>query len=272
MSDHIVPEETSNFGDFWEAINEIVQNNNNYMTPSPLDSDIAEEEEDKFTFNNIQEEPLNIYQDNFYNNMENKINSQNFIDSVFRNENVEAFNINLVQNPVSQLDQNRSTDVSYLKALLQHNVFMEPSTPASEMPEEDEEDAEAEKFIIDSDLDLQMEKNDHTDLITDDELVQLSVRDLNRRLKNLTKEEKTKLKQRRRLLKNRGYAQTCRSRRIGNQKTLLEENQMLKELLQQTTIDKNLYKTKYENLKAVIKKAKLERDRKRESQTLEHVY
>lgn len=59
--------------------------------------------------------------------------------------------------------------------------------------------------------------------ITDDELVSISVRDLNRTLKlrGLTRDEIVKMKQRRRTLKNRGYAASCRIKRI-EQKDELE--------------------------------------------------
>ena len=57
--------------------------------------------------------------------------------------------------------------------------------------------------------------------ISDDELVALTVKELNKMLKGLPKDEMIKLKQRRRTLKNRGYAANCREKRL-TQKEILE--------------------------------------------------
>ncbi|XP_063597453.1 transcription factor MafK-like isoform X1 [Penaeus indicus] len=71
--------------------------------------------------------------------------------------------------------------------------------------------------------------------ISDDELVSISVRDLNRQLKlrGLSREDIIKMKQRRRTLKNRGYAASCRIKRI-EQKDELESERTT----EQVDIDK----------------------------------
>jgi len=290
--------EPSNLNDFWDAISEIVQNNNDYMTPSP-DSEKQDDfiEETKFTYDFFPNQLAEEYQANyFYMYPPEKLETQSYMDQIFNvpqqvleptNELLQInhtqleseaneinFPMEIKTEPFASSEASNETSllsdseqVSLIKALLQRSLPIHddnsPATPSStsEFQDEDEENEDDERDI-NNELNLEDLVNNAA-CVTDDELIQLSVRDLNRRLKNLPRDERNKLKQRRRLLKNRGYAQTCRSRRINSQKTLIQENQQLKELLHQTNAERNLYKTKYENLKALIKKAKLERERKK---------
>lgn len=67
--------------------------------------------------------------------------------------------------------------------------------------------------------------------ISDDELISSSVRELNRRLQGLNKSEVSKLKARRRTLKNRGYAHNCRNRRLMVKEELQIENDKLRTIV-----------------------------------------
>ena len=56
--------------------------------------------------------------------------------------------------------------------------------------------------------------------VSEEELTSLSIVNLNQRLSGLSKEEVNKLKARRRTLKNRGYAQNCRTTKDEEEKRL----------------------------------------------------
>lgn len=73
--------------------------------------------------------------------------------------------------------------------------------------------------------------------ISDEELLSLSTRDLNRRIRLLSADEQRKIKSRRRTLKNRGYAQTCRTRRVGQRSELEADNERLSSELEQLRSD-----------------------------------
>ncbi|TKR93572.1 hypothetical protein L596_007999 [Steinernema carpocapsae] len=69
----------------------------------------------------------------------------------------------------------------------------------------------------------------HVPHVSDEELTNLTVRQLNQRLQGQKREVVLQLKQKRRTLKNRGYAYNCRVRRIQTQSNLEHENARLAE-------------------------------------------
>jgi uncharacterized small protein (DUF1192 family) len=77
------------------------------------------------------------------------------------------------------------------------------------------------------------------DIINDGLLLTLSVRELNKRLHGYPKEDIARLKQKRRTLKNRGYAQNCRSKRLQQRQDLELTNRSLQSELHRLKVELN---------------------------------
>ncbi|XP_068722111.1 transcription factor MafB-like [Montipora capricornis] len=127
-----------------------------------------------------------------------------------------------------------------------------------EQDEDEEEEEEEEEAISDSGIPLAIEH------FSDEDIKNLRVRELNKLLRGLSQDEATKIRRKRRNLKNRDYAWTCRQRRLQIKEDLFNENNSLKkqltdltEILQRAITEKNAYKRKFFKIQSACEQAGL---------------
>ena len=97
--------------------------------------------------------------------------------------------------------------------------------------------------------------------IAEDHLLKFSVRDLNKILHGMPKHKQKMLKQKRRTLKNRGYAQNCRSKRMVARQDLEVTNSTLHQNMQNLMNELTNTKKQCEILKELLHKEQQEKKR-----------
>ena len=121
-------------------------------------------------------------------------------------------------------------------------------------------DEEKDEDFEDEDAPVAEAQNSITQ-ISDEEIKNLGVRELNKLLRDMQPEEAAIIRRRRRNLKNRDYALICRQRRLQLHEDLINENKLLKrqleddrEKLRKVVLERNTYKRKLLQLQSVCRK------------------
>ena len=101
--------------------------------------------------------------------------------------------------------------------------------------------------------------------ITDEEVANLPVQELNKLLRNVPWDDAARIRKRRRNLKNRGYSLSCRLRKQREQEDLINENTSLRKKLEdgkwkllKVWKEKEVFKTKYLQLQKYFTEHKQE--------------
>lgn len=116
------------------------------------------------------------------------------------------------------------------------------------------------------------------DILDDEQLISLSVRELNKRLHGFPREEVVRLKQKRRTLKNRGYAQNCRTKRLAQRHELESRNRILqaevsrlRQELERTCQERDFYKQQLGAAQSRVRAAQLQQQQHQQQSSLSNV-
>ncbi|XP_062918502.1 transcription factor MafK-like isoform X1 [Mobula hypostoma] len=99
-------------------------------------------------------------------------------------------------------------------------------------------------------LKIKRESGENTPVLLDQDLVSMSVRELNHHLRGLSKDEILNLKQRRRTLKNRGYAASCRVKRVTQKEELERQKAELEQEVEKLAAENADMKTELDALRS----------------------
>ncbi|XP_028675091.1 transcription factor MafG isoform X3 [Erpetoichthys calabaricus] len=99
-------------------------------------------------------------------------------------------------------------------------------------------------------LKVKREPGENGTSLTDEQLVTMSVRELNQHLRGLSKEEILQLKQRRRTLKNRGYAASCRVKRVTQKEELEKQKAELQQEVEKLALENASMKVELDALRS----------------------
>lgn len=136
-----------------------------------------------------------------------------------------------------------------------NNGRLEPQLPSVvDRESEEEEEEDDEDFDIKPKRSRDEVPDDEDEMlrrsgVSVEELTTLTIVQLNKRLSGLSKEEVNKLKARRRTLKNRGYAQNCRTTKDEEEKRLKDEGDQLEREIAELTQTNEEKQKKIENFK-----------------------
>lgn len=82
-----------------------------------------------------------------------------------------------------------------------------------------------------------------------EEILKLNIKEFNKVVNRMSEKEREEMKSKRRQMKNRGYARTCRTRKVGQQSDLKVEVSMLVKALEKVLVENSQLKDEIECLK-----------------------